>query len=108
RGEQLRDGEAETASRHTRRMAPGLATLGNPRVDADPQVLCRRCVRQRLRPRDYLAQLAERRVALPAGREVRFEGGLLGAVEFAVDVFRKPTSPLIVHRSKCLRSAIRA
>ena len=81
---------------------------GHSRPDAGPEILCRRSIRERLCPRDHVAQIRERGVAVPAGRQVRFERGALGGVELAVDVLRQPIGPEIVHRSKCLRSAIRA
>ena len=58
--------------------------------------------------RDHLTQLCECRIARPAGREVRLERDALFVVELAVEILRQPVRPLIVHRSKCLRSAIRA
>jgi hypothetical protein len=76
----------------------------NPR----PKILRRLAIRERLGVRDHVAQIRERRVARPARREMRFERRALGRVELAVDVFRKPVHPSVVHRSKCLRSAIRA
>ncbi len=54
------------------------------------------------------ARLLERGAAVRAGREMRLEGGALARGEPAVHVFRQPVSPLVVHRSRYLRSAIRA
>src|SRR5712691_707988 len=57
-------------------MAPGLTTLRQPRANVRPEIGRGRCVRQRLRVRDHLAQLAERRVAVPARREMCLEAHL--------------------------------
>src|SRR6266566_1882743 len=102
RGEQLPDGQTETAG------YPGPLARGQPRANVRPQVSRRGAVFKRLRARDHLTQLRERRVARPAGRKVRLERDARFVVELAVDVRRQPVRPLIVHRSKCLRSAIRA
>src|SRR2546427_608996 len=102
RSEELPDGQTETAG------YPGPPARGQPRANVRPQVSRRGAVFKRLRARDHLTQLRERRVARPAGREVRLERDALFVVELAVEILRQPVRPLIVHRSKCLRSAIRA
>src|SRR3989449_10201621 len=107
RREQLPDGQTETAADEAVTLCRCLLPANLPR-DPRPQIGRRWRVFEPLRARDYLAQLAEHRVAATAGRKVGFDRGALRAVELAVDVFRKSVRPLIVHRSKCLRSAIRA
>src|SRR5206468_3471180 len=62
----------------------------------------------RLRLRNHALQLTQRREAYAARREMRIERSALGAVELAVEILREPVHPDVVHRSKCLRSAIRA
>src|SRR5437899_1151485 len=104
-GQELRDGKREAPGHlHPR----GAMLRGQPSANARPQILVRLAVLERLRLRNHALQLTQRREACAARREMRIERSALGAVELAVEILREPVRPDVIHRSKCLRSAIRA
>src|SRR5438034_3829665 len=110
-GEELRDGKREAPSRGGRSVPgapPGGMFRAQPSANARPQILIRLTVLERLRPRNHALQLTQRREARAARRQMRIERSALGVVELAVEMLREPVRPDVVHRSKCLRSAMRA